>query len=504
MGFKDVFTVTLIGGKGGDGCVSFLREAFRPRGPANGGSGGRGGSVYVMPSRHVLSLDALPSVIKAGNGAPGFGSCMNGKSGTNKVLEVPEGTNIVEIERIEPEIVLDYEGDKDDTETNKEDLAFANVFSEESNEKYNKNDDISYKSEHGRHSRTKPFNPLVYYPSNKTLESLTQNATIPRRYPVPEKPAYINLEVTSRTVERPRLLVPGGLGGIGNAALKSMKQPSPYYGTRGQPACTIKVKLEMKTIADFGLLGFPNAGKSSLLRAISAAKPKVAEYPFTTLTPHIGTIPLAPTLHTQSFNTEAEMYRGCFTVADIPGLIEGASENRGLGHSFLRHVIKSQVLVYVIDLSSGSGNLSVDIPPIAANIEPLSTIPSSPISALKLLRKELAAYDPELLNRRSIVVANKADLPDTEEQMAKLQAAVGEEFRDSPFKIPIVTPCSAKLGGGIERLIGIMSNMICQVRTAQEIEQLNKPPETDLDDQVKPELKQYNPKDSLDKLIKNL
>lgn len=181
----------------------------------------------------------------------------------------------------------------------------------------------------------------------------------------------------------------GGIGGRGNAYFKSSTNRSPYDAQKGTPGETKHVELELKTIADVGLVGFPNAGKSTLLRAMSHAKPKVANYPFTTLRPHIGVA---------SCKLDPKLDESRCTIADIPGLIEGAHDNRGLGHEFLRHIERTSMLIYVLDMSKQ-----------AVSGEVLQQTSLSPLHDLNVLKRELEMYQEGLSSRSSIVVANKMD-----------------------------------------------------------------------------------------------
>lgn len=182
------------------------------------------------------------------------------------------------------------------------------------------------------------------------------------------------------------IIAPGGQGGLGNAALASLKRKAPGFALLGTTGWEGDIQLELKTVADVALVGFPSAGKSSLVAAVSAAKPKIADYPFTTLHPNLGVV-------------ESSQYR--FTIADVPGLIEGASEGKGLGLDFLRHVERCTVLVHVID---------------CATLEP----GRDPMSDFEVIKSELAAYPvPDgavpLLDRPQVVVLNKADVPEAME-----------------------------------------------------------------------------------------
>lgn len=172
------------------------------------------------------------------------------------------------------------------------------------------------------------------------------------------------------------LAAAAGVGGKGNAKFLSNKQRAPAFAEQGEKGEEVWYRLELKLMADVALVGFPNAGKSTLISVISAAKPKIADYPFTTLEPNLGVVQLDG--HNE------------YVVADIPGLIEGASDGLGLGHQFLRHVERARVLVYLIDLASVDG--------------------ASPQEQLEILRKELRAYRPDLLDRPSVVVGSKADV----------------------------------------------------------------------------------------------
>jgi len=178
----------------------------------------------------------------------------------------------------------------------------------------------------------------------------------------------------------------GGRGGRGNIHFATATDRAPRRAEPGTPGQERTVRLELKLLADVGLLGFPNVGKSSLISRISAAKPKVADYPFTTLVPHLGMVRLGDR---------------SFVVADVPGLIKGASQGAGLGHKFLRHLERTRVLVHLLEVSAEPGR--------------------TPLRDYLAIRKELALYDPDLAARPEIVVLNKLDLPDTRKKLAALR-----------------------------------------------------------------------------------
>lgn len=189
------------------------------------------------------------------------------------------------------------------------------------------------------------------------------------------------------TAEGQRVLVAqGGRGGRGNARFATATRQAPRFAQPGTAGEVRKLRLELKLIADVGLVGLPNAGKSSLLAAFSAARPKIAAYPFTTLTPNLGVVELDP--------------YGGFVVADIPGLIHGAAQGAGLGVQFLRHIERTRLLVHVVDISADAGD---------------------PITAVETIERELQAYNPALLSRSRIIAANKIDLPHAE-GLARIQA----------------------------------------------------------------------------------
>jgi len=217
----------------------------------------------------------------------------------------------------------------------------------------------------------------------------------------------------------------GGRGGRGNAALATARRRAPGFAERGEPGEGRHLDLELKVIADVGLVGFPNAGKSSLIAKLSAARPKVAEYPFTTLTPNLGV-------------SETEEAR--FVIADVPGLIEGASRGRGLGLAFLRHLERCRVLAFVLDLAS-------DV---------------SPDEALTALRAELRAHDPSFDGRPAAVVANKIDVGGTEAASRVAQAAASAAGFD-------FVQASALRGDGIEELSVALARAVDRARAEPEV-----------------------------------
>jgi GTP-binding protein len=329
--FVDRIKVFAQAGKGGRGSVSFRREKFVPKGGPDGGDGGRGGDVILRADRHVDNLANLfyEPIIKAKNGGHGMGKKMAGRGGATKIVKVPLGTIVYEVEGAQ------------------------------------------------------------------------------RSTPNAERSGIPIVDLTRDGQEF--VLCRGGEGGKGNVHFKSSRNRAPRQYTEGEEGEQGNFLFELRTIADAGLVGYPNAGKSTLLRKISAARPKVAAYPFTTLHPIVGVM-------------EMPGYRRA-TIADIPGLIEGAHRGVGLGHEFLRHITRCRILVFVIDVAGSEGR--------------------NPIEDLQNLRGEIDLYDPALSSRPWLVVANKMDLPDAERNLR----AVQERFP----KIKII-PTSAAKGEGIVEL----------------------------------------------------
>lgn len=210
-----------------------------------------------------------------------------------------------------------------------------------------------------------------------------------------------------------QVVLKGGRGGKGNQHYATAAMQVPKYAQPGQPAQELEVLLELKVIADVGLVGFPNVGKSTFLSRVTNAQPKIANYHFTTLSPNLGVV-----------DTE----NGGFVIADIPGLIEGASEGVGLGHEFLRHIERTRVLVHIVDAASTEGR--------------------DPVDDIYKINKELEAYNPEIAARPQIIAANKTDciFEDGEDPVARLKA----EFEPKGIK---VYPISAVTGKGVKELL---------------------------------------------------
>src|SRR6266480_3283946 len=362
--FVDRIKVFAQAGSGGRGCVSFRREKFVPKGGPDGGDGGRGGDVVLLADQHVDNLSNLfyEPIIKAKNGGHGQGKKMHGRSAPAKIVKVPVGTIVYQLQNADRGSRIEARGRK---------LKTPNVQDQTPNAKaHDANADL----------------PAIHNPKSE-MELLVDHT-------------HHNQEF---------VLCRGGAGGKGNVHFKSSRNRAPRQYTEGEEGEQGDFLFELRTIADAGLVGYPNAGKSTLLRKISAARPKVASYPFTTLHPIIGVV-------------EFPEY-GRATIADIPGLIEGAHRGLGLGHEFLRHITRCRIFLFVVDVAGSEGR--------------------NPVEDLQQLRKELDLYDPLLSQRPWFMIANKMDLPGAEENLNALR----KKFP----KIDIV-PVSAATGEGIDQL----------------------------------------------------
>jgi GTP-binding protein len=356
--FIDRVRIHARAGNGGHGCASFRREKFIPKGGPDGGDGGEGGDVILQASTHLNQLAPLfyEPILRAKNGAPGSSRQKHGKSAPDLVIPVPIGTMVYRLPA--PDLALKAE-----------DLEFI--------EEQDAADEES----------------AAPAPRKKGLPA-----------PDPE-------DLVGDLVEHGQefILCHGGHGGRGNIHFKSSRNRAPRRFTEGTEGEESWFLLEMRTIAFAGLVGYPNAGKSTLLGALSSAHPKVGAYPFTTRHPSVGVVELGDYLRT--------------TVADIPGLIEGASEDRGLGHEFLRHIMRCRFLLFVLDMGGSEGR--------------------NPHDDFVALKKELTLYSDQFKDLPWAVVANKIDLPDAEAHLKSFR----EQEPDA-----VVIPLCAALGEGVQQL----------------------------------------------------
>jgi len=335
--FVDEVDIRVIAGSGGNGCLSFRREKYVPRGGPDGGDGGAGGSVFVVaiPTKNTLIDFRFHPEFKAGRGQHGQGSNRTGQTANDLEITVPIGTLVHE----------------------------------------------------------------------KGADGLRLLADL--------------------SEEGQRVLVArGGRGGRGNARFVSSTNRAPRRTEPGVPGEEKFIHFELKLLADVGLVGFPNAGKSTLISRISAARPKVADYPFTTLIPNLGVVSLSGDRS--------------FVVADVPGLIEGAHEGHGLGDRFLRHVERTKVLVHLVDVSGASGR--------------------EPVEDFDTIQRELALFDPRLAAKPQIVAANKIDALDDPARLERLKRHV----RATTLTL---IPVSGVRGDGVADLLEEVWRQIALART---------------------------------------
>jgi GTPase len=354
--FIDEIKVYARAGHGGKGCIAFQREKYRPKGGPSGGNGGRGGEVVLEADHDLNNLIAQyyqPRLLAA-DGQGGLGKGMDGHAGKDLLVKVPCGTLVWKLPPT-------GEVAEADAERPTEDRATLPVGS----------------------SRRPLFRTAVGAQAIEVdLEtSADDGSAAATRGPKGEL-------VTDLTVHGQRfVLCHGGRGGLGNRNFATAAHQTPRFAQPGEAGEEGGFLLELRLIAEVGLVGYPNAGKSTLLTAISRARPKIASYPFTTLHPQIGILEYS------------DFHR--LTVCDVPGLIEGAHRNVGLGHSFLRHIERCQVLVLLVDMA-GTDN-------------------RAPWDDYRNLLKELELYDPTLLQRPRLVVANKMDEAAAEANLKKFK-----------------------------------------------------------------------------------
>jgi len=360
--FVDSVKIVARAGHGGNGCVALLREAFRPKGGPCGGDGGRGGDIVLEACHDINNLIAQyysPRIV-AKNGLPGQGKGKTGKSGPTVVVKVPCGTTIWRL--VDPETARIQEAYQRGSDSGQEDLSELEASIEE----------------------TGATDGMIRHQgSERAVEiDLEQN-----QEEETDSEPRLQKELAADLVEDGQrfVLCRGDKGGLGNQHFANSKHQTPRFAQPGQPGDEGTFLLELRILAEIGLVGYPNAGKSTLLTAISKARPKIAPYPFTTLHPQIGVLEFS------------DYHR--ITVCDIPGLIDGAHQNVGLGHAFLRHIQRCRALVLLIDMAG--------------------TDARKPWDDFKQLRKELELYDPKMLNKPYVVAANKMDM---EESQAHLRS----------------------------------------------------------------------------------
>ena len=384
--FVDKVRIHAKAGDGGNGCVSFRREKYVDRGGPDGGDGGKGGNIVLVADKNADNLVDLYYAprLAAKHGGHGRGKNCTGRSAKDVSVRVPIGTQVFRLTR-----------------------------------------------------PTRQRAPTRYHPAAAT-EEFDADAVVgcvPSRSEsaVTEAPAEVSgptmtRELIADLVEDGQrfILVKGGKGGRGNTHFKSSTHRAPREFEYGEPGEELHAELELKTLADVGLVGFPNAGKSTLISKITHAHPKIASYPFTTLTPNVGII---------TYDDDFTRIR----IADIPGLIEGAHAGKGLGHDFLRHIERCGLLLVLLDMAGVDGR--------------------KPQDDYKQLLKELELYKSGILEKPRLVVANKMDLPEARKNLTAFKRKVGRASRPpkgtktgempAPLKLLEI---SALEGMGLEKL----------------------------------------------------
>ncbi|KAG9504454.1 hypothetical protein J7337_004427 [Fusarium musae] len=508
--FSDKAFLTLYAGRGGNGCISFLREAYLAEGPPNGGDGGHGGNVYIQAAHGETSLHKLARkrFVRAGRGKHGQGSAKSGTRGEDIIITVPVGTVVREIEREDP--VLDEEMDMrlwraQQKQKRKEELMAAlerKQRQEENEEGYEEEgeEDEQVEEENEEGDQDPERRKWLLYPGlSKTDIKQTVFPRLPKRTRLlKQPPPTIHLDL-SRPTPKPILLATGGIGGLGNPHFTSRAHPRPMFATKGEEAVTMKIELELKLLADVGLVGLPNAGKSTLLRAITNSRTRVGNWAFTTLQPNIGTVVLdkysgRPVIKSyrrypaqlglpEAVDTEP---RTRFTIADIPGLIEGAHLDRGLGIAFLRHVERAGVLAFVIDLSAGNAVKALESlwrevglyaqmrdeeeadRAIESHIDwDVTSDMDGPMNLSPGMANDEEDFSSkpglQIAGKPWFAVATKADLPETQENFKELKQYLdsvtkGEKphpsgVTDAWTKDCAVIPVSAINGQGVDRIV---------------------------------------------------
>ncbi len=328
--FIDKVQISVKGGDGGNGHISFYRAKYITNGGPDGGDGGRGGDLIFEATTGMTTLldFRYKKKFAAEDGEKGGKQNCSGKKGESLIIKVPVGTVIREAS------------------------------------------------------------------SGKVMADLNKDG-------------------------EQKILIKGGRGGRGNQHFATSVMQAPEYSERGKEAKKYDIILELKTIADVGLIGFPNVGKSTLLSMVTNANPKIANYHFTTLSPNLGVV-------RNKWGTD-------FVLADIPGLIEGAREGQGLGHSFLRHIERTKVFIHVVDASGMEGD--------------------DPVENIKKINLELTKYQSHLMDRPQVIACNKMDIPEAQENFEKIKA----EFEPQGYK---VFPISAAGNQGLDDLIAEVSNIV--------------------------------------------
>jgi GTP-binding protein len=383
--FIDEIKIYAQAGHGGQGCVAFHREAYITKGGPSGGNGGRGGSVILQADHDLNNLiqQYYVSRLIAPAGEGGMGKGMDGHAGRDLIIKVPCGTLVWRLKDTTPPIEkrMKRPGDDDEDEAAEENLLL------------------------GTSTGKRPLFRTAQGKSALEIDLSRESESSATPDGIENKGELV---ADLMTHGQQFVLCKGGRGGLGNRNFATARHQTPRFAQPGEPGTEGEYLLELRIMAEIGIVGYPNAGKSTLLTAISKARPKIAPYPFTTLTPQIGI------LEYPDFKR--------LTVCDVPGLIEGAHQNVGLGHSFLRHIQRCKILVLLLDMA-GTDN-------------------RKPWDDYKSLLKELELYNPEMLEKPRLVVANKMDEAVAEKNL--------KEFKKKIKKVSVM-PISAAFDQGVEK-----------------------------------------------------
>lgn len=407
--FLDLKILSLKSGNGGNGCISFFSDLYNLVGPADGGDGGNGGDILVRINKNINSFHILNSNYTAQDGKTGQKGQTKGKNGSNLVIDIPLGTVIRWIPS--PALLKTFAESR--KKKNLKDIFLKIAFDENENiqlfrKKFNSDSLWMFKNKNEKSLEDKDFFiKLKKKFSDCDVEILHEELEF-------DKIPFVGLDFSKYTSETFTLLK-GGKGGLGNMHFSVNNVRNPYFCKPGRTGLNGFFLFELKLLADIGFVGFPNAGKSTLLRAISAAKPKVGHWPFTTLQPTIGTI--QPSIEKKSF-----------TVADIPGIIKDASLNKGMGLDFLRHIERTRVLAFTVSLES-----------------------DDPIYDLNILISEIGKKSFE--KKKSIVILTKADLTSNSEKYDKMKNYLDKK------KWPLIA-ISALKRHNIEECIDLMNSVV--------------------------------------------
>lgn len=399
--FVDEVKVFARAGHGGKGAVAFHREAYIPKGGPSGGNGGRGGDVILEADHDLNNLIQqffVPNLL-AENGQGGMGKGMDGKAGKDLVIKVPCGTIVWRLHR-EPELPEGVTGaaDPEEAEDAEEPLIITAAGTDR---------------------------PVIRHSGGvQAVELDLGSEDDDTRSGSQRRDAQKGERVCDLTEHGQRfILCKGGRGGLGNRNFATAARQTPRFAQPGEAGHEGDFLFELRMIAEVGLVGYPNAGKSTLLTAISKARPKIAAYPFTTLTPQVGIVEYPEDYHR-------------LTVCDVPGLIAGAHRDVGLGHAFLRHIARCRILVILLDMA-GTDN-------------------RQPWDDYRSLLEELELYDPSLLERPRLVVANKMDEPQAEANL--------KSFKRRVRKTPVL-PISAAFDEGITAFRKTIRQMVEETGT---------------------------------------